>query len=276
MKIFKVSLHSHTTNFVRFILTKPNKKQYLEKLLKILFKKHGNVVLGISNFNDDNRYKKLFETTKLLSKGYLVNKEHKDYFFSIRLNNKKIYFIKTDEIQTDRGHILIIGFNGKIKKRKLEHVLKDAQKQNCIIIANHPLHNFLAPYFLVKKIFGKSLDASLNEKDLIKNKNYFDALEISSYFPEDWKKIKAFAKKNREALVSDSDAHFLDEIFTSWYEVKDLNFENPVEFKKSLKKALRKNLHLHAKRNGYFAKYRHAFEIALEKLGRKIGIIKNN
>lgn len=274
MKIFKVSLHSHTTNFVHFILTKPNKKQYLEKLLKILFKKHGNIVLGISNFNDDGRYKKLFEVTRALSKEYLVNKKYSDYFFSIQRLDKKIYFIKTDEIETDKGHILIVGFNGKIRKRKLEHILKDAKKQNCIIIANHPLHNFGAPYFLIKKILGKSNDVSLAKKDLIKNKKYFDALEISSYFPEDWEKIKAFAKKNRKATVSDSDAHFLDEIFSSWYEIKDLNFKNQIEFKKSLKRALRRNLHLHAKKYNYFARYKHSFEIVLEKIGRKMGIIK--
>ena len=267
MKTFKVSLHSHTTNFVHFILTKPNKKQYLENLLKILFKRKGNIVLGISNFNDDERYKKLLETTKLLSKKYLVNKKHQEYFFSIKLNNKKIYFVKTDEIETNKGHILIIGFQGKIRKRKLEEVLKTAHKQNCIIIANHPLHKFDIPHFFVRKI-------SLTKKDLEKNKKYFDALELSSYFPEDWKKIKTFAKKNREALVSDSDAHFLDEIFTSWYEVKGLSFNNPKNFKKSLKKALRKNLHLHAKKYGYLAKYKHSLEIILEKIGRKFGLIK--
>ncbi len=274
MKTFKVSLHSHTTNFVHFILTKPNKKQYLEKLLKILFKKHGNIVLGISNFNDDERYKKLFETAKLLSKEYLVNKKYSDYFFSIQRADKKIYFVKTDEIETDKGHILIVGFNGKIRKRKLEHILKEAKKQNCIIIANHSLHDFGIPYFIVKKILGKHGEISFTKKDLEKNKKYFDALEISSYFPEDWKKIKTFAKENRKTLVSDSDAHFLDEIFTSWYEVKGLNFKNPAEFKKSLKKSLQKNLHLHSKKYGYYARYRHTFEIALEKIGEKMGIIK--
>ncbi len=274
MKTFKVSLHSHTTNFVHFILTKPNKKQYLEKLLKILFKKRGNIVLGISNFNDDNRYKKLFETTKLLSKKYLINKKYKNYFFSIKLDNQEIYFIKTDEIETDKGHILIIGFNGKIRKRKLEHVLRDAKKQKCMVIANHPLHDSGIPYFFIQKILHTPKSMSLSKKDLIKNKKYFDTLEISSYFPEDWKKIKAFAKKNEKTLVSDSDAHFLDEIFASWYEVKNLNFKNPAEFKKSLKKALRKNLHLHVKKYGYFAKYRHIFEIVLEKIGRKMGVIK--
>lgn len=267
MKTYKLSLHSHTSNFVHFILTKPNKKEYLENLLKILFRKKGNLVLGISNFNDDDRYKKLLETAEKLKK-YKFEENNKDFFFSIEKDNKKIYFIKTDEIKTDKGHILIIGLKGKIKKRKLEEILKTAHKQNCIIIANHPLHKFNIPHFFVGKI-------SLAKEDLEKNKKYFDALELNSYFPEDWKNIKRFANKNKISLVSDSDAHFLDEIFISFYEVKNLNFKNPTSFKKSLKKALREKLHLHARKFGYFAEYKHAFEIALEKIGKKIGLLKS-
>ena len=274
MKTFKVSLHSHITNFVHFTLTKPNKKEYLEKLLRILFKKHGNLVLGITNFNDDKRYHKVLEATKFLSEKYMINKKYKNYFFSIELNNKKIYFVKTDEIETDNGHILIIGFNGKIRKRKLENVLKEAHKQKCVIIANHPLHSFGVSYFLIRKFLGKLKTISITKNELEKNKKYFDALELSSYFPEDWKKIEAFARKKNLNLVSDSDSHFLDEVFTSWYEAKNLNFETPQSFKKSLKKALRKDLYLHARKYSYFARYKHSFEVLLEKIGRKFGLIK--
>ena len=126
MESYKLSLHFHTTNFVHFILINPNKQEYLEKLLKILFRKKGNLVLGISNFNDDNRYKKLLKTAEKL-KRFEFDEMNKDSFFSIEKKSKKVYFVKTDEIETDKGHILIIGFNDKIKKRGLENVLKEAQ-----------------------------------------------------------------------------------------------------------------------------------------------------
>ncbi len=274
METFKLSLHSHTTNFVHFLLIKPNKKEYLKKLLKKLFRKHGHIVLGISNFNNDNRYKKLFDVTRLLPKNYQIDSKYKDYFFSIEKNHDKIYFIKTDEIETDKGHILIIGFKGKIKKRNLKKVLKEAHKQNCVIIANHPLHEFYVPYVLIKKLLGGQENISLNIKDLKLYKKDFDALEINSYFPEDWNKIKNIARKYNKNIVSDSDAHFLNEIFTSWYEIKGLNFNNPSSFKKSLKKALKRNLHLHAKKYGYTARYKHAIQIIFENFGKKIGLIK--
>ncbi|KHO55504.1 MAG: hypothetical protein QT10_C0001G0108 [archaeon GW2011_AR19] len=274
MKTYKLSLHSHTTNFIHFILTKPNKKKYLKKLLKILFIKKGNLVLGISNFNDDDRYKKLLETAEKL-KLYRFDGKNKDFFFSIEKDNKKVYFIKTDEIETDKGHLLIVGFKGKIRKRKLEEVLKEVHKQKCIIIANHPLHNFGVPYFLVEKILGKYNGVSFNKKELMKYKKDFDAIELDAYFPEDWIKIKKFATKNKIPIISDSDAHFLDEIFTSFYEIENLNFSNPTSFKKSLKNALKKRIHLHAKKYGYLARYKHLFEVILENFGRKIGLLKS-
>lgn len=170
MRTYKLSLHSHTSNFVHFILTEPNKKEYLENLIKNLFKKHGNIVLGITNFDDDGRYEKLLDATKLLAPEYIINKDNKDYFFSIKANNKSIHFIKSDEIETEKGHILIIGFKGKIRKRDLKEVLNEAHNQHCIIIANHPLHEFNVSYFLIKKLLGGAENISIDKKSLLKYK----------------------------------------------------------------------------------------------------------
>ncbi|MFH1452308.1 MAG: hypothetical protein ABIF88_03990 [archaeon] len=275
MTSYKLSLHSHPTNFAHLIFTSPNKEKYFDNLLKILHRKKGNIVLGITEFNNDKRFKKFLDTIKKLKK-YKISCPYENYFFSIKKDKKEIYFIKTNEIGTDKGHILIIGFIGEIRKRKLEEVLKEAHKQKCIIIANHPLHleNKIS-YFLIKKIFGSSKEPSINKKNLLKYKKDFDAIELNSYFPEDWKNIKKFSKQNKVQLVSDSDAHFLDEIFTSFYEVKNLNFKNPSSFKKSLKKSLKRNLSLHSGKAGYSAKYKHALEILFENFWKKIGIIKN-
>lgn len=275
MTLYKLSLHSHTSDFAHFIFRHPNKKSYLLTLVKNLLKKHGNVVLGVSNFNNDGRYESLLSISKSLPKEYLLDHKYEEYFFSIEHKEKKIFFIKTDEIETDKGHILIVGYKGKIRKRKLDEVLKEANNQNCPIIANHPLHVFGTSYYLFKKIFKKKTDISLSNEELKKHKNDFDAIELNSYFPEDWKRIKRFAKTQNMAVIADSDAHFLNEIFTSWYEVDDLDFDSPEKFKKSLKKELKKRIQLHAKKYGYEAIYKHSFQIILEVLGKKIGLISN-
>ncbi|MFH1290495.1 MAG: PHP-associated domain-containing protein [Nanoarchaeota archaeon] len=274
---YKLSLHSHTSDFAHLVFFTINKKYYLKKLLSTLFKKSTEktlLVLGITNSNDNRHYEQIVSLTKSLPKTYRANYAHKDYFVSLEYKNRKIYLIKTDEIGTDKGHILIVGFKGRIKKRSLKEILKEAKKQKCVIIANHPLHEFHVPHFLLEKIFGLHRSIGLTKSELKKYQKSFDAVELNSYFPEDWERIKQFAKKNKLPFVSDSDAHFIDEIFKSWYETSDLDFSSPRKFKKALKKSLKKGLHLHAQAHGFAAKYKHVLQILLEGYGKKLNIIK--
>jgi len=276
---YLLSLHSHTSSFSHLIFFTINKKQYLKKLISLLFKKatpEKTIILGITNSNDNGHYQQIVKLTRNLPKTYKIDYSYKDHFISLTYKNKKIYLVKTDEIGTDKGHILVVGFKGKIKKRTLKEVLRGAKKQKCIVIANHPLHEFRVPHFLFEKVFHVKKPISLSEKSLRNYKKSFDALELNDYFSEDWKKIKAFARKNKLPVVSDSDAHFIDEIFQSWYETEKLDFSSPKKFKKSLKKSFKKGLKLHARPLGFEAKYKHALQILLGGYGRKLGIIKTS
>jgi len=215
----------------------------------------------------------LKHATNLLPREYTIDKKFEDYFFSITRRKKTVYFVKTDEIGTEKGHVLIIGYRGKLPSKNLNLLLREAHKQKCIIIANHPLHKFGIPYFFVSKIINTG-KISLKKKDLEKHKRQFDALELSSYFPEDWKEIRSFSKKNNLQIVSDSDAHSLDEIFTSYYEIPKLSFASPKKFKKSLKKALKKRIKLHARQYGFLAEYKHGIQVLLGMIGNRLGVIK--
>jgi len=261
---YKLSLHSHLPNF-----EKPTKK-LVSDFLDILFKKSPTLVLGITNTNNSNRYKNFLKSTNLLDNKYKINSQFKDYFFSIEKNKKKIYFIKTDEIGTEKGHILVVGFNGKINLKNLKKTLIDARIQNCIVIANHPLHDFHIPHFILKKLFGAERKISMTKQTMKNYKDLFDAVELNSYFPEDWKDIKKFARKNKLSLVSDSDAHFTNELLTSYYITKRLSFSSPEKFKRSLRKAIKKGVKLHAKSFGFEAEYKHGLQIFLHRLGIKI------
>ncbi|MFH1376908.1 MAG: PHP-associated domain-containing protein [Candidatus Woesearchaeota archaeon] len=255
MTIYKLDLHTQPQ------INKNNIKNFLSKL----FQKRGNLVLGIANWNNDGRYEKFLKAIKFLPKRYQVNLKNKDYFISITKNKKTIHIIKTDEIETNKGHILIVGYKGKVKKRRnLKELLKIAHKSGCIIIANHPLHGNNIAYFLILKLIGNKYKLSLDKKDIKKNK--FDAVELNPYFQEDWKKIKKFAKKEKIKIVADSDAHFFDELFKSYFEVKDLNFKNPKTFKKSLKKDFKKHIKIHAQKHGFIAKYKHIIQSILENI----------
>jgi len=254
--MYRISLHSH--------ITPPPQKKLSKEFLELLLQKPPTLVLGITNSNNNNHYKNFLKSLNNLK--FQISSPYKDHFFSITKNNKTIYFVKTDEIATDKGHILVIGFKGKIHHRRIKETLKEAHRQNCIIIANHPLHEFAIPHFIIKDVLGAKRKISMNKKILTKYKKQFDALELNSYFPEDWKDIKAFARKNKLPIVSDSDAHFTNEIFTSYYQTKNLDFSSPNKFKRSLKKAIHKQVKLHAKAFGLEAEYKHGFQILWHRI----------
>mgnify|MGYP001582515547 CR=1 FL=1 len=264
---FKLDLHTHTSDFVHLIFTKPSNVNYLVSLLDLLFKKHGNLILGIANFNDDCRYEKIMQVSKRLHRGYNTNYKFKECFFSISKNGKTIYFVKADEIDTNKGHILIIGHEGKIRKRNLKEILKEAHKDHSIIIASHPLHNVVIGHFIIKKM-------SLSSEDIAQNKRQIDAIELDSYFPKDWRKIKKISKTQKIPVVSESDAHFLGEFFKSYFELDNLSFRDSNRFRKTLKKALRRKIKLHAQEHNFMAEYKHIFQVYLSILGKKLHILE--
>lgn len=258
---FKLSLHSHEPNFKEGSLTK--QKDACINFLKKLFRRKGSLVLGITNSKNNKKYEHFLKLTKTLPKEYSSSKEYSDYFFSLKYKKKIIYFVKTYEVETEKGHILLIGYKGKLSSTKLKEVLRSAHKQKAIIIANHPLHSSVS-YFLITKALGED-KIGLNKKELSQNKEDFDAIELNSYFPEDWKNIKKLSKKIGIPLVSDSDAHFPEELFRAYYEADSLNFKNPKEFKASLKKSLKKGIHLRARKHRFYAEYKHGLEIIIHK-----------
>ncbi|MEK6928499.1 MAG: hypothetical protein AABW65_00905 [Nanoarchaeota archaeon] len=271
---YKLSLHSHLSDIDHFRFTKPQHDIYLEKLLKRLLRLHGNLVLGVANFNNDGRYEAIIKGSKKLPKSFKIDYRFKDYFITIIHEDKIIHLVKTDEIQTREGHILIIGHKGKVKARLLSKLLREAHKERDIIIANHPLHKFGISYFFIKSILGKPSRISMSAKELKRFKNDSDAIELNSYFPQDWKTIRSFAKDNKIPLVSDSDAHFINEMFRSYYKVSNLSFENPQLFKRTFKRALKKQVIIHARKHGYLAAYKHMAILFIEVFLTKIGLVK--
>ena len=268
---FKLDLHRHMSDLFHFILSKQGKKEYLIKLLNKLFRKGDDLVIGLADFNNDGRFSKFEKTIRELPKDYLINK--KGPIISIKKNKKMIYFIRANEISTEKGHILIIGNNEKIKTRKLENILIKAKENKWIVIADHPLHEFTFPYFLISRINEHSA-ISLKKETIYNNKKNIDVLELNSYFPEDRKEIKKLGKKYKIPVISESDAHFMNEFFNSYFELDNLDLTNITKFKKTFRKALKKHIKLHPRKKGIFVIYKHGVYVVMEIFGKKLGLIK--
>lgn len=270
---YKLDLHNHTSTFANILGTRQNPQPYVQHLLNSLLNKKGNIVLGIADFNSDGRYKKFLETVKIMP-AYIVDTHYEEYFISIKKGKKKMYVVRADEIETEKGHILILGLPHAIKKRHLKNILQEAKKERCVVIANHPLHAFPIPHFLVLRILGKSDEAlSIKERLLEKYLHLFDALELNPYFPEDWKNIKRFARKWQKPLVTNSDAHFINEFFRSYFLLKDIDFSSPKKYKKSLKHAFKKQIRIHAAKSGFISLYKHGVQIVFQTLAQKLGLL---
>tara|TARA_Y100000310_G_scaffold140809_1_gene140226 strand:+ start:810 stop:1628 length:819 start_codon:yes stop_codon:yes gene_type:complete len=272
--MYKLDLHAHTPIFRHLIFTKVDSGKYYSELLEKLFRKKGNLVLGIANTNNNGAYSKFVSSLGRLPKEYNVDMEFKDYFVSVSKGRKRIYFVKTDEIVTNRGHVLVVGFRGAIKSKKLKELFKEVKKQNCVVIATHPLHEFGIEYFFVSSLLGNRHRISIRSKELKKVKGKFDAIELNSYFPEDWDRIRKFGSKSGTPVIAESDAHTLDEFFQSWFSIKEIDFSDPSKFKKSLKRGLRKGIKVHARAHGFEAKYFHVLHVLWNSIGMRIGVVR--
>jgi hypothetical protein len=251
-----------------------NRQRYYLELLEKLFMKKGTLVLGVANNGNNRKYRKFVESLGKLPKKYKVDMEFDSCFVCVRKGRKKIYFVKTDEIATDKGHVLIVGYPHDIRSKKLEDIFSKVKRRDCVVIANHPLHHLGIDYFFYSKLIGGNDKVSISRRELNKYKGKFDAIELNSYFPGDWDKIRAYSKKNKIPVVADSDAHEVDELFRSWFEIKNLDFRNPEKFKKSLKRGLKKGLKVHARAHGFEAKYVHVLHGLINKYGGKLGLVK--
>ena len=272
--MYKLDLHAHMPVFHHLIFTRVNRREYYLELLEKLFRKKGTLVLGIANSGNNGKYRKFVGGLGKLPKEYKVGKEFEDYFVSVSKGKKKIYFVKTDEIATDKGHVLIVGYPHDIKSKKLADIFSKVKRRDCVVIANHPLHHLGIDYFFYSKLIGGNDKVSISKRELNKYKGKFDAIELNSYFPEDWDKVRNYSRKNKIPVVADSDAHEMDELFRSWFEIKKLDFRNPDKFKKSLKRGLRKGLKVHARAHGFEAKYIHVLHGLINKYGGKLGLVK--
>ncbi|MFQ5531212.1 MAG: hypothetical protein ACE5ES_01210 [Candidatus Nanoarchaeia archaeon] len=260
---YTLDLHDHVFDF-----SKKNVKSIVDKL----FKKKGNIVLGISDHNWNELYSKFLKTLKTL-KEYKIDLKNQRLFVSVKnKENDKIWLIKTHEVGTNQGHILLIGYNGE-KTHNIKKLLKLAHKEKAIVIANHPLHPHGISYFLYLKLAGRENQSASITKKQLKQKKFIDAVELNSYFPEDWPKVKKFSKKNKIPIVTGSDSHKPSEILRSSFQLENLDFRSPKAFKKSFRKALKKHVKLNPVAHGFEAKYFRAVNIILHILLRKLKII---
>jgi hypothetical protein len=258
--ITKADLHTHGADYFygcKWFSGKPYGDQTIPKtILDRCFRTADCSLVGIINF-DDSRANAIFESIKQL---YDSETNHKDGLLSVYQNGKQAHFVIGQEISTDKGHVLIVGTDRCIKNRNLEDALKEAKELDALIIADHV--GF--PGY------------SLGEKEIIKHRTYFDAIEI-------WNGNVPFLHKEQETLASkcglpgiaSSDSHTANGVLTSYTEFNDLDFSNIQDLRQSLRKGLQ-GVNSYHKGKAVLEGIRHmAVSVIEENILERIGIVKS-
>jgi hypothetical protein len=236
---FRADLHNH-------LRTVANMDGLYHPMMRIASRRLGNMgVLGVvdfENYGDNSRYAQI----RSQAKGRIADLGNSFYDC-----NYGVFVVKGQEVQTDKGHILVIGLNQNqfIKSGKnvpLEDALKESKDKGGIIIADHPFY---------KEGIGEFL---ISNPDYIQNFDGYEvhngeaALHIPRLLPKyaneqandfNYYNYQIF-KRYGVGLLSFSDGHSINEIarsFTTLYPDEPLtNSNNYFEFRDLLRKSIKK------------------------------------
>lgn len=132
-------------------------------------------------------------------------------------NEKRILCIPSQEVSTNKGHILAIDISEEISDElSIEEVIKEIHNQNGIAIAAHPLR-----------------EGNIIEESKLK---LFDAIECNhpSYDNKEIQKSKELAQKYGLNCTYDSDAHSKNSL-KNIYNICEMNILNVEQMKKAIK-----------------------------------------
>lgn len=276
-KYFRVDSHLHIYTSWKDTLWEPGPRD-LESFTKE-FTSRGLDSATLTNFNDD-RYENFMETAKTFPKDW----DFKEYERGAIVNlpdGKNFYWLKSQEIPTEQGHVLFTGVrkNNHIKPyRNIEEVFLDADDLT-IIIADHPLW-----------VMPKGNPLGIGEENLIRYSSKFHAAELNG---SSWllarhanTNLEKLSKKINLPLIANSDAYgftlpfifgvapFLDigKTYTE-FEIKDLHLGDIDSLLYSLKENIVKNKSkLHLRKNNPLTIFQHAFFTLGYSRLKKIGV----
>ncbi len=163
------------------------------------FNKRGLDLATLTNFNDD-RYERFIETAKNLPKSWKFQ-EYRRGAKVLMPDKRDFYWIKSQEIPTQEGHVLFSGIErGRFYEpsKPLEQTLKEADELT-IVIADY-----------AEAVFEDN-SMGIGEETLLKYRDYFTAAEYNAgiwlVFPWANKKIEKICATENMSLIASSDAY---------------------------------------------------------------------
>ncbi len=244
------------SNSLRRYLTSAlgEKPLQLEEVIDLTYSHEENRAFFLVNYWL-SKYSRLIEQGlgELEKKGYELDDCNKSSFIGIKKQESNFwtYLCNGWELLTDEGHILSLGSDyvpkyqfpeNNFKGPKLESKLEEAKDNDSLIIPAHPLITFngLSGFYLSRVIKDPSgFSLGLNRENLIKFRDYFDALESQSLIisSKNHQEINDLAEKLDLPVISSSDGN-IDEVF-SYSNILDwIDFSSPENMRSSIRDGL--------------------------------------
>ena len=274
----KTDLHTHLTDTGgRFSWKSGKQFGYSEEAivqgtLNKCFSQDTDTLIAVVDFYDD-RANAFFNTIlKSLEKDYFV--KERNGILEVSQDKKKHYFIQGQEISTDKGHLLLIGSQNRIKSRKLDKILAEISDENPFIIADHPLVELKYLGKILSKIAGTNPRFGLREDEIGDYRNAVDALELNPHFPGEYEKIISISNAFGIPLVANSDSHTLDGVFSNYNLFDNLSFESLEELKSSIREEIKSKNYLPVCSGiNSIESLRHELGVGTTHLLNKLGLI---
>lgn len=182
-----------------------------------------NTLIGIINF-DDERAQDLLESIKRVSEhSNLELKTDVPGFISLRntYSGNLTSFIAGQELDTDRGHLLIVGNSKNIRNPRKTKISADY----AIDVARKTHSALILPNF------------ELNEQTVINNRDSIDALCFydGNFRSLNSTKISKLAAKINKPLYASSDSHTISPILSTGTYLQDLKLDSRISLLESIR-----------------------------------------
>lgn len=286
MKIQEVEadLHSHIVGehrsspgeFVLKILG-DHRDQDLKEVSERGFRREKHTLLSITSFGNDTIYEKIVNTRGNIPVSCLYD-DFKETFIGVHNPERNLwsFVVRSQEIPSDKGHVLIHGGNRNIESRVFTDILDQAEDMGALKISDHPLgKNSWIANLLNRLINGQTAQYSLGKENLVEYANRLDAMEIgnSNYFNL-FEETKSLALDLGIPGVCNSDAHSKDCAFSSYNSFNELDFTDNDSLNQSMRDSLNSgDYKTHPGKNRVGEHYLHGSVMVYNKLRRVLGLL---
>ncbi|GEM_PF-2593648 len=248
----------------------------LEEFVIACSRQNQNTLVGITNFSGNGMYETIMHSIEKMPKSIEIYDEHKDVYIGAR-SEKGFwhFFLRTEEIPTDKTRVLVAGSREDIGTRNLEEVLRISEERGYLTVALRPENKFMNR--IAERILHRQKNLCLSKESFEKYSGRFDVLEVfNSSYPRMFSENERLAKENHIPGIYSSEAYRIDSLFNGNFTMEEIDFSNPKSLITSIKKGLQERRYFAkiVREKGFFENALHKISTIYAPIAISLGLLK--